>query len=199
MGWHYDCTKDGSVNASDPWYWFCNDTRWRPIATFRDTDADPKERVIFHAAGLAGVGQSSYIDSVILRDLDNAAWTAAASETLDQRRYILQNWRADVVATTQLNGDPSEYVRYSPYSHEGAHLGQCQNPPRNNSACREAEARGAEFACLINNFGGCSTAACRDQLERWINDVGNRLNNDTANCTKNGGQLPVEREPNCTI
>jgi RHS repeat-associated protein len=71
--------------------------------------------VIFHAAGLAGVGQSSYIDSVILRDLDNAAWTAAASETLDQRRYILQNWRADVIATTQLNGDPSEYVRYSPY------------------------------------------------------------------------------------
>jgi RHS repeat-associated protein len=114
-GWHYDATKDSTVNASDPWYWFCNDTRWRPIATFRDTDADPKERVIFHAAGLAGVGQSSYIDSVILRDLDIAGWTAAASETLDQRRYILQNWRADVVATTQLNGDPSEYVRYSPY------------------------------------------------------------------------------------
>jgi YD repeat-containing protein len=52
-GWHYDATKDGTVNASDPWYWFCNDARWRPIATFRDSDADPKERMIFHARGLS--------------------------------------------------------------------------------------------------------------------------------------------------
>jgi hypothetical protein len=85
------------------------------VATYRDADADPKERYIHNAAGLAGRAGSSYIDSVVLRDRDLAGWTAAASETLDERTYLLQNWRADVVVAATLAGDPIEYTRYSPY------------------------------------------------------------------------------------
>jgi RHS repeat-associated protein len=70
---------------------------------------------VHNAAGLAGRAGSSYIDSVVLRDRDLAGWTAAASETLDERTYLLQNWRADVVVAATLAGDPIEYTRYSPY------------------------------------------------------------------------------------
>ncbi len=56
---------------------------------------------------------------VILTDTHNVvwggAWKSASSGTLATRRYMLQNWRADVVATTRDNGDPYEYIRYSPY------------------------------------------------------------------------------------
>ena len=52
----------------------------------------------------------SYIDSVILRDRDNAGDSA-----LEERRVYLQNWRADVVAVTRDDGLPLEYVRYSSY------------------------------------------------------------------------------------
>jgi RHS repeat-associated protein len=35
--------------------------------------------------------------------------------SLETRHYILQNWRADVVALIDPSGDPFEYIRYSPY------------------------------------------------------------------------------------
>ncbi|MDX2148689.1 MAG: hypothetical protein SFZ23_14340, partial [Planctomycetota bacterium] len=51
-GWHYDADADGTVESGspgdDPWYWFCNDEGWRIVATFRHTDAYPKERFVFH-------------------------------------------------------------------------------------------------------------------------------------------------------
>ncbi|MCL4742522.1 MAG: hypothetical protein KJZ54_10010 [Phycisphaerales bacterium] len=48
-------------------------------------DADPKERLVYHNAGLAGGGGSSYIDAVILRDRDaNTAWEDEADGTLDE-------------------------------------------------------------------------------------------------------------------
>jgi RHS repeat-associated protein len=77
---------------------------------------------VYHAAGNAGRGSSSYIDSVILRDRDMSnGWTGAADGTLEERRYLLQNWRADVVAVTKSNGDPLEYVFYSPYGEPIVH------------------------------------------------------------------------------
>ena len=69
---------------------------------------------MFHVAGLAGRGSSSYIDSVIMRDEDaNTAWDAASDATLEERRYYCQNWRADVVALLKSGGDLSEWIRYS--------------------------------------------------------------------------------------
>ncbi len=118
-GWHYDADKDSSVESGspgdDPWYWFAYNERWQEVATFRYTDSDPKQRVIHNAAGIAGTGNSSYIDSVILTDTHSGSWTAAASGSLATRRYFLQNWRNDVVATTTDAGDPYEYVRYNAY------------------------------------------------------------------------------------
>jgi hypothetical protein len=83
-----DTNADGLTDVSDPWYHLTYNERWQHVASFRDTDADPKERYVHNAAGLAGRAGSSYIDSVVLRDRDLAAWTAAASETLDERTYL---------------------------------------------------------------------------------------------------------------
>jgi len=79
-------------------------------------DDDPKERFVYHNAGLAGGGGSSYIDSVILRDRDaNTAWEDEADGTLEERVYYCQNWRADVVALFGSNGHMLHQVRYDPY------------------------------------------------------------------------------------
>jgi len=60
IGWHSDVTDsggggpDGTVDASDPWYWFCYDDSWRIVATFRAGDANPKEISSTTPRGLAG-------------------------------------------------------------------------------------------------------------------------------------------------
>ena len=73
-------------------------------------------RFVYHAAGLANLGTSSYIDSVVLRDRDQGvAWSAPGVGLLDERRYYCQNWRGDVVALTKSTGVPLECVRYSSY------------------------------------------------------------------------------------
>ncbi|MBX3382415.1 MAG: hypothetical protein KF864_02795 [Phycisphaeraceae bacterium] len=116
IGWRSDTNFDSTVDGSDPWYWFVYDDRWRVVATYRGSDAHPKERFIHHNAGPAGFGGSSYIDSVILRDSDDPeGWTNAADGTLETRHYYLQNWRHDVVALIEPDGTPFEYIRYSAY------------------------------------------------------------------------------------
>ena len=129
IGWHYDVDADGSVeantstNTDDPWFHFVYDDRWRITATYRAShygswtiDASPKERFVHHAAGLAGGGGSSYIDSVILRDRDaNTAWATQADGTLESRVYYCQNWRADVVALCTSDGKLLSQARYDPY------------------------------------------------------------------------------------
>ncbi len=71
---------------------------------------------MYHNAGLAGTGGSSYIDSVILRDRDaNTAWESQADGTLEERVYYCQNWRADVVALMTDSGELINQVRYDPY------------------------------------------------------------------------------------
>jgi hypothetical protein len=127
-GWHYDVDGDGTVeantagNSDDPWFHWVYDARWRQVATYRTlhyhasggwtVDGDPKERFVYHAAGLAGAGGSSYIDSVILRDRDaNTAWGDQADGTLEERVYLCQNWRADVVALMTSDGHLINQVR----------------------------------------------------------------------------------------
>ncbi len=79
-----------------------NDTLRRIVAVYRvlhwhaeggwTFDADPKERFVYHNAGLAGGGGSSYIDAVVLRDRDaNTAWEDEADGTLEERVYYCQN------------------------------------------------------------------------------------------------------------
>jgi YD repeat-containing protein len=116
--WHYDADEDGDTDGSDPVYHFCYDDKWRIVGTWRGADTDPKELFIYHNAGLAGRGGSSYIDSVVLRDRDmngGGGWTGASDGTLEARHYYAQNWRADVSAIFDNAGDVLEWHKYSAY------------------------------------------------------------------------------------
>ncbi len=51
-----------------------------------------------------------------MRDRDaNTGWTSAADSALEERRFYAQNWRADVVAITKSDGQPTEFIRYTSY------------------------------------------------------------------------------------
>lgn len=68
-----DEDADGTLESSERYY-ILNDSRWRPVATFRDQDVAAKEAFVFHA-GLGRLGErggSSYIDSVTLRGRNNS-------------------------------------------------------------------------------------------------------------------------------
>ena len=84
------------------------------MATYRiDISEDEEalgERLVYHAAGLDGVGTGSYIDSLILRDRDTDA-----NGSLEERHYYAQNWRHDVVAIVDNLGRQIEHMRYTPY------------------------------------------------------------------------------------
>lgn len=53
--WQYDANSNGSLATSERYY-FAYDERWRMLATFRDQDSNPKERFVYHAAGMGGFG-----------------------------------------------------------------------------------------------------------------------------------------------
>jgi len=122
IAWHYDVDADNDVDSNDNWFYFTHDEKWRIVATHRGNgggttvETDPKERFIYHLAGLGGYGGSSYIDSVILRDRDNTSgWNSSSDGTLEERRYYIQNWRADVVALLSDTGAMVERIKYSAY------------------------------------------------------------------------------------
>jgi RHS repeat-associated protein len=116
--WQYDVNANESFDDEERYY-FCYDERWRVVATYRDDDDsdDAKERFVHHAAGVRGMGGSSYIDSLVLRDRDNsgAGWEDPSDGVLEERVYYIQNWRADVTAIIASDGELLEHVRYSSY------------------------------------------------------------------------------------
>ncbi len=59
---------------------------------------------------VAGTYTGTYIASMVLRDRD-----AAADGTYEERRDVLQNWRADVSCIIEDDGEVIEWVRYTPY------------------------------------------------------------------------------------
>ncbi len=96
---------------------FIDDDRWRIAATYEGSATTPKKRLVHHCAGLMGVagfGGSSYIDSVILQDADEAG-----DSTLEARTYTLQNWRADVAVAAKVGTSGAfvcrGYVVYEAY------------------------------------------------------------------------------------
>jgi len=116
--WQYDANSNGSLATSERYY-FAYDERWRMLITYRDQDSNPKERFVYHAAGMGGFGGSSYIDDVVLRDRDynanagfssNSSWFLAADSTMEERMYLCQNWRADVVAVASADTTYGLYV-----------------------------------------------------------------------------------------
>jgi RHS repeat-associated protein len=124
LGDHTDVTRsgggapNGTTDSYDPWYYFCYDDRWRPVAVYRDTDTNThvKTRTVYHNAGANGLGGSSYIDLVVLRDRDaDTNWYDAADTAAEERIYYCQNAHADVVVVTTAAGLPIENIRYSAY------------------------------------------------------------------------------------
>jgi hypothetical protein len=91
----------------------------RIVATFRADDEAPhapKERFVYHNAGMSGYGSSSYIDGVVLRDRDaNTDWAEVSDGVLEERIYCCQNWRHDGVALISSSGGLIEQLRYSSY------------------------------------------------------------------------------------
>ncbi len=76
-----------------------------------DADAsEPTEQFWYHNAGASGLGGSSYIDNVVLRDRDTTG-----NGSLDERHYYLQNQHHDVVALISTSGSISERINYDPY------------------------------------------------------------------------------------
>ncbi|MCW5764079.1 MAG: hypothetical protein KIT88_12665 [Phycisphaeraceae bacterium] len=106
--------------------------RWRIIETYRAVesggsltlDSDPKEVIVYHAAGDGGFGTASYIDAVVLRDRDATStsnsdpaetWLFASDGVLEERVYYLQDWHQDVVQLIADDGSAVERVHYSAY------------------------------------------------------------------------------------
>ncbi len=142
-------TDDDVTDSTDPVTWFALDERWRTVAAYSGAGnsavgATQLERWVHHAAGVGGHGSSSYIDSVILRDRDIVTTGAGASnpddsaDALEGRVYVLQNWRADVVATTGRTGNLIEWIQYTAYG------SAITNPPGNGDFNGDGGVDGAD-------------------------------------------------------
>jgi RHS repeat-associated protein len=104
------------VDSSDPTYYSTFDERWRNVATSRSTDANPKEFFLYHAAGTGGLGGSSHIDDMVMRDRDaNTAGYAAADSTKEERRFFCQDYHHNVCAVLSDGGKIIETAKYSAY------------------------------------------------------------------------------------
>jgi hypothetical protein len=108
------------VDSSDPTYYSTFDERWRNVATSRSTDANPKEFFLYHAAGTGGLGGSSHIDDMVMRDRDaNTAGYAAADSTKEERRFFCQDYHHNVCAVLSDGGKIIETVKYSSFGEAG--------------------------------------------------------------------------------
>lgn len=90
--------------------YFIYDDSWQLIS--RHDGTAYTEEILYHHAGLDGLGGSCAMDSVILR---RTYLTTGSPQTEDKRWYILQNWRNDPVVTLTDAGVEVERVRFSPY------------------------------------------------------------------------------------
>jgi RHS repeat-associated protein len=123
IGWHYDNDRsghtgvpDGTVDGNDYWYYKAYDERWRQVATFRSSDATPKEVFVLQQAGDDGLGGASYINGVICRKKDaNTTWTTTSDGVLEETEFYCQNWRGDVVCLIDNGGAMTEWAKYSAY------------------------------------------------------------------------------------
>lgn len=90
----------------------------------RPSESDPKEVIMYHAAGDGGFASSSYVDAIVLRDRDATStsnadpaetWSFASDNILEERIYYLQDLHQDVVQLIADDGSAVERVHYSAY------------------------------------------------------------------------------------
>jgi hypothetical protein len=153
---HVDTDTDGDVDGNDAEYHFVYDDSWRIVATYVDDDdaADAKELFVHHAAGDGGYGGSSYIDAVIMRDVDLSTDWDAEADALDTRHYYCQNWRADVSVIIDDSAVIVERVMYSPYGVPfGIPLGDLATTGTNQEPA-DGTVDAADLTLLVNNYSG---------------------------------------------
>jgi len=152
-----DVTDAGG--SGDPVTYFGYDERWRVAgawvsdANATPSSSTPTERWVHHAAGARGMGGSSYIDSVVMRDRDVVTSGGSANSTsdggtdaLEERIYVLQNWRADVVATVGRTGTLIEWMQYTAYG------SAITNPPGNADFNGDGGVDGSDTEAFFDAF-----------------------------------------------
>ena len=182
-----DMDNDGSIDSASETSYFVYDDRWRLAGVYRLSGGSMSlfERWVHHQAGLKGLGGSSYIDSLVLRDRDVVTTGGTASSTsdgdtdsLEERVYVLQNWRADVMATAGRAGVLIEWMQYTPYGMATS------NPPETADfngdggvdgddlgAFLEAYYDGSPWAD-VNYNGGVDSSDVEAFYDLWSNGVG---------------------------
>ncbi|HMN42747.1 MAG TPA: hypothetical protein PKE29_18045 [Phycisphaerales bacterium] len=110
---------DTYVNGYDPVFFIAVDPQGRRIATFRDTDTDPKETFFYHPSGIRGPS-GGFPGGVLLRDRNHHLATKpeywaryAADSTRSERMYYCSDFRGNVVALLTADGKVAEQYRYS--------------------------------------------------------------------------------------
>lgn len=112
-----DGIVDGVVNSYDPVFYLATDLMGRRVATYRNTDAWPKQIFIYHAPGVGGPNVSG---GPILRDrnheqIDPTTWaTTAGDESRRDRIYYAANDRGQIAAIVNDTGQLIEQYRHSP-------------------------------------------------------------------------------------
>jgi dockerin type I repeat protein len=98
--------------AASEWTKSVFDGSWRVLAKYVGSAliGDPTEEYVYHRAGSNGLGGSSYIDLVAMRDRDTDA-----SGDLDEGVYYCQDRLANVVVLLEDSGSVLEWVGYSAY------------------------------------------------------------------------------------
>lgn len=103
------------LNGTGTWYDLVQDEQWREVAVYDRTNNKLLERTLYHNAGLNGRGGSSYIDSAAIRGTNPSTPSGSYPPVMQDTWYVLQNWRADVVATLASDGTHSAWSSYTAY------------------------------------------------------------------------------------
>jgi RHS repeat-associated protein len=148
-----------------------------------------------------GLGGSSYIDSVVLRDRDaDTSWRSAGDGTLEERRYYAQNWRADVSVILPSTGcDASsgpgilEWVKYSAYgvpqafsmadyNRDGAVNGSDFN---GTTGAFDVDYAASDLRADVNFDGGVTI----DDYLLYINAAGEAAGRGTQSCASTANRI----------
>jgi YD repeat-containing protein len=173
---------DGVVNSYDLWFFIAVDPQGRRVATFRNTDAYPKETFAYHASGARG---PSFAGGVQLRDRnsslsDPSKWaTETAGSTRSERMYYCTDPQGSVVALVKSDGKLMEQYRYSP---TGVPFGIPQGNVKSDGVVNAATSGTTDYTIVNAMIGGTYQARGDFNLDGVITSA------DTAIVTAASGK-----------
>ncbi len=92
-----------------------HDERWRQIATFRGDDDDPKERFVYHAAGLDGMGDPVTLTPWSLRTRTTATGGGMSPTACSSSVATSATWRNDTALIATDVGALVEATKFAGY------------------------------------------------------------------------------------